>query len=293
MKRSFITDINYFGSNIRCEDDLIRMYKDGVLHHYSFSDKYPISAEIHNISENIESRLKTRMSQLSLGVYNALQNGGAKNIKEDDEIYFITAFAEIETTDKIIEDIVINNSQLVSPTLFHNSVHNTPLGYFTIINKIHNYCTTISDGVDTGSSFSDFINFKNLMQDEMIVAAGDEYSDFFKLDKNSKLKLFPFFTSYRAAPSDKGYCFVSNYSEKKDLIDVIEKYDNILLPGSIFDEIKSALPQKNIMTDYPVSADNPVGCVARLAMPFTLKLPGETAVIEFSRGKYSLFNVRL
>jgi hypothetical protein len=293
MERSFITDINYFGSNIRSEDDLIKMYNDGVLHHSSFSEKYPISVEISSISESIESRLKTRMSQLSLGVYNALQNGGAKNIREDDEMYFITAFAEIETTDKIIEDIVINKSQLVSPTLFHNSVHNTPLGYYTIINKIHNYCTTISDGIDTGSSFSDFMNFKNQMRDKMIVCAGDEYSDFLKLDRGLELKLFPFFTSYRVTASDKGYCFVSNFSEKKDLIEVLEKYDNILLSGSIFNEIKSVLPQKNVITDYPVSGDNPIGCVARLAMPFTLKLAGETAVVEFSRGKYSLFNVRL
>ena len=292
-KRSFISDIRYFGSNIKNESDLINLYNNDIFFKPHFSKDYPVINEISGIMDGIDSRLKTRMSQLSLGIYQALQGGGALNLSEDDEIHLFTAFAEIETTDKIINDIMINESKLVSPTLFHNPVHNTPLGYFTIINKIHNYCTTISDGLETGYSFIEFINYKNLLQESLIVAAGDEYSSFYNLDKTVDFKLPPFFVSYKVTPSDKGYYLHSTYENKKDLIGELLHYNTIIVPGHEFDFFTSNLPGKIILTDYPITGDQPTAIIARLAFPFSLQCKGETAVVEYSKRKYSLFNVRL
>ena len=136
---TYIRDIHFINSNVSSLDSLREMYSNGLFSAVKLPEN--LSQEIPGLSDNIKSPLKRRMSQLSLGVYQALQNGGAKNLREDDEIYLFTSFAEIDTSNKIIADLELNQSKLVSPVLFHNSVHNTPLGYYTIINKYHNYKT--------------------------------------------------------------------------------------------------------------------------------------------------------
>lgn len=290
-QRGFITDIHLFSSNVKSIEDVKRFYEEGCFSANRISDKYPLANEIAGILDNIESRLKTRMSQLSLGIFHVLQSGGAKNIAETDEIYLFTAFAEIETTDNIIEDIVINGSKLVSPTLFHNSVHNTPLGYFTIIKKYHNYCTTVSDGLDTGGSFIDMVKYKTMLGDEYIIAAGDEYSDFCKLDKTLDKVLFPQFVSYKVKPSDKGFQYAGSTGDTKEFYKKIEDFQHIIVPGCLFDAVKRDFKGSEVLTDYFLSVDNPTGVISRLSIPFILELKGKTAVVEFHKDKYHIFEV--
>jgi len=135
------------------------------------------------ITDSINSPLKKRMSDISKGIFYVLNKTTEGNIKEDDEIYLFSGFSEINTTNDIIKSITVNKDRLVSPTLFHNSVHNTPLGYFTIIKGLNNYSTVISDGVLTNLSFINFI--KNIVKlgKEIIVATGEEFSNFFLLDR--------------------------------------------------------------------------------------------------------------
>ena len=118
--KSLITDINYYTSSIKNSSDLKKLYAQGILH---TTEKELFPQSIDGIMDGVDSRLKTRMSKLSLEIFHALGNSVSKDLAPTEEIYLFTSFAEIETTKLIIEDIVINKSRLISPTLFHNSVH--------------------------------------------------------------------------------------------------------------------------------------------------------------------------
>lgn len=294
MKRSMISDISYYGSNCKSISDMKQMYDDGVLYSNVVDSRYPVTLKIEGILDGIESRLKTRMSHLTLGIYHALQDGPGKNLQSSEEMYLFTAFAEIETTRQIIHDIVINKSKLVSPTLFHNSVHNTPLGYYTIINKIHNFCTTVSDGLETDFSFSRMLDYKNRLGDSYIVAAGDEYSDFYQLDRDKHIVLPPFYTAYRiTSSSESGFAKLAAVDTKTALYDVLRPYKRIVVPGALVDDVKKALPEAEIITDYPFAQDQPMGSAARLSLPFALYLTGSTAVITASGESCIVYDVRL
>ncbi len=268
------------------------MFSNGILSNNNFPVE--VKLEIDGIMDNIESRLKTRMSQLSLGVFQALQNGGGKNLKESDEIYLFSAFAEIETTDKIINDIVINGSHLVSPMAFHNSVHNTPLGYYTIIKKLHNYSVTVSDGINTGRSFATLIPQLMHMNSEAVIVSGDEYSNFYNLEIANKRTLPPLFTSYRIKNSDKeGFSLSLQTNNLNKLIEHLASYDRCFCSGDIFNKLKKSFDENFLFTDAPITFDHPTAIVTRLTLPFILELPGKTAVIEHCQGKYFLFEVTL
>lgn len=289
-----IKDIHVLSSNVASLDQLRQMYAEGVFHHLSLSKD--LSVQVPGIMEHIESRLKMRMSQLSLGVYQVLQAGGAKHIKETDEIYLFSAFAEIETTRQIMSDIVMNESRLVSPTAFHNSVHNTPLGYYSIINKLHNYTLTISDGINTGRSFIDFIKRLIFINPDFIVVAGDEFSSFYDLEVNEKRDLFPFFISFRivASREERGFRLLEETSDDKKIGKIVSEFDRLIVGKNIFNKLRNAYgKEKEILTDYPITADQPTGIVTRLALPFIFNLKGRTGVVEYHFDKYFLFEVVL
>ena len=295
MKQEFtyIKDIHFINSEVSSADTLKEMYDKGLLSQIELSSN--LSQEIPELSNNIKSPLKRRMSQLSLGVFQALQNGGAKNLQEDDEIYLFTSFAEIDTSNKIIEDLKINNSTLVSPVLFHNSVHNTPLGYYTIINKCHNYCLAVSDGINTGKSFVDLIKFLVKVNPQFIIVAGDEYSSFYNLEIKYDYKLFPNFISYKAVKNEnetKGFFLKSESNNWQEILDSLPEYNHIIADKETFVTLKDKV-NAELLTDYPLTADSPISIVTRLALPFILEIKGKTAVIEQNNGIYYLFEVVL
>lgn len=290
---TYIRDIHFINSNVSSLDSLREMYSNGL-----FSDvKLPenLSQEIPGLSDNIKSPLKRRMSQLSLGVYQALQNGGAKNLREDDEIYLFTSFAEIDTSNKIIADLELNQSKLVSPVLFHNSVHNTPLGYYTIINKYHNYCLAVSDGINTGKSFVDLIKFLVRVNPEFVIVAGDEYSSFYDLEVKYKYQLYPSFVSYKIQKNvneQKGFFLKHENCSWEQIKSFLCDYEHVFADKESFIELKDKV-NAELQTDYPIVGDAPISIITRLALPFILNLHGKTAVIGHFKGKYFLFEVVL
>ncbi|WP_372365837.1 beta-ketoacyl synthase chain length factor [Candidatus Uabimicrobium sp. HlEnr_7] len=99
-------------------------------------------------NKTIPSRLRRRMSFLTqmivLCASRCLQNVtyDSKNLA----IILATGWGELETTEKLLLSIVENNEGPVflSPTQFHNSVHNTAAGYLGIALKVQGPTLTIS-----------------------------------------------------------------------------------------------------------------------------------------------------
>jgi hypothetical protein len=293
MKQEFtyIKDIHFINSNVSSLDTLKEMYSNGVFSRVQLSDT--LSPEISGLTDNIKTPLKRRMSQLSLGAFEALQQGGAKNLREEDEIYLFTSFAEIDTSNKIIADLELNNSKLVSPVLFHNSVHNTPLGYYTIINKYQNYCLAVSDGINTGKSFVDLIKFLVKVNPEFVIVGGDEHSSFYELEIKYNYCLFPNFVSYKMIRNEneqKGFFLKFENVTWKDIEKSLPEYDRVIADKESFLALDGKL-ETELLTEYPIVADSPISIITRLSLPFMLELSGKTAVIGQFGGKYFLFEV--
>jgi hypothetical protein len=293
MKQEFtyIKDIHFINSNVSSLDTLKEMYSNGVFSRVQLSDT--LSPEISGLTDNIKTPLKRRMSQLSLGAFEALQQGGAKNLREEDEIYLFTSFAEIDTSNKIIADLELNNSKLVSPVLFHNSVHNTPLGYYTIINKYQNYCLAVSDGINTGKSFVDLIKFLVKVNPEFVIVGGDEHSSFYELEIKYNYCLFPNFVSYKMIRNEneqKGFFLKFENVTWKDIEKSLPEYDRVIVDKESFLALDGKL-ETELLTEYPIVADSPISIITRLSLPFMLELSGKTAVIGQFGGKYFLFEV--
>lgn len=293
MKQEFtyIKDIHFINSNVSSLDTLKEMYSNGVFSRVQLSDT--LSPEINGLTDNIKTPLKRRMSQLSLGAFEVLQQGGAKNLREEDEIYLFTSFAEIDTSNKIIADLELNNSKLVSPVLFHNSVHNTPLGYYTIINKYQNYCLAVSDGINTGKSFVDLIKFLVKVNPEFVIVGADEYSSFYELEIKHDYCLFPNFVSYKMIKNEneqKGFFLKFENVTWKDIEKSLPEYDRVIADKESFLALDGKL-ETELLTEYPIVADSPISIITRLSLPFMLELSGKTAVIGQFGGKYFLFEV--
>ncbi|MCK4798057.1 MAG: hypothetical protein KAT05_11780, partial [Spirochaetes bacterium] len=256
---------------------------------------YNLLNVIKGLGNSINSRLRNRMSQLSLGVFNVLENGPGRNLSVNEEICLFNAFGEIETTNKIIKGIILDNYSLVSPTLFHNSVHHTSLGYYTIIKSIHNSCVAISDGLSTNFSFINYIKMREQINSSFIIASGEEYSSFFELDQTMSLKIIPAFVSYRVTPlTEKGFCYAGVVNSLEDLkqLEIYKKALTIFADKETFFILKSDV-DKRVITEYPIILDNPCGIIFRLAVPFYFKIKGLSLVIERVKNKIYYFEVNL
>jgi Beta-ketoacyl synthase, N-terminal domain len=280
---SKISDIAIVNSKITNESDLQSLYQSGLFSDDKSWDSFLPEAKIPELGANINSRLRNRMSQLSLGIYTALDAGPGKNITSDEELSLFTGFGEIDTTREIIKNIIIDKYLLVSPTLFHNSVHHTALGYYTIIKKTNNACITISDGLDTGRSFIEYISRRAHLDKNLIVSAGEEHSDFFALDKINPKTIVPAFIAYRIKKSTDTTGF--SYSGKMANLDELkktglyEKAENIIAGKNLFLKLKNST-SKNILTEYPIIRDNPAGIIYRLAFPSLFPLKGHSLILE-------------
>lgn len=288
---TYIKDIHFINSNVSSLDTLKDMYNNGVFSKAQLLED--LSREIGGLTDNIKSPLKRRMSQLSLGVFEALQCGGAKNLREEDEIYLFTSFAEIDTSNKIIADLELNNSKLISPVLFHNSVHNTPLGYYTIINKYQNYCLAVSDGINTGKSFVDLIKFLVKVNDEFVIVGAEEHSSFYELEIKRNYCLFPNFISYKVVRNEneqKGFFLKLENCIWQDMEKLLPEYDRIIADKDSFAALNGKF-EAELLTEYPIVADSPISIITRLSLPFILEFSGKTAVIGQFDGRYFLFEV--
>lgn len=98
-------------------------------------------------AELLHPRLRRRTSVFTRATVTALQAatamGGAA--LDDVRIVLVSSFGEIETTVELLAQLADPHGP-VSPTKFHNSVHNTATGYMSIASGNHREATALAGG---------------------------------------------------------------------------------------------------------------------------------------------------
>ncbi|HLT37496.1 MAG TPA: beta-ketoacyl synthase chain length factor [Enhygromyxa sp.] len=98
-------------------------------------------------AELLHPRLRRRTSVFTRATVTALeaaiQQGGAS--LDDVRIVLVSSFGEIETTVELLAQLADPQGP-VSPTKFHNSVHNTATGYMSIASGNHREATALAGG---------------------------------------------------------------------------------------------------------------------------------------------------
>lgn len=99
----------------------------------------------------VRRRMSRLSSMVSLACQEAIQSAGLNVEVARDAIGFVfgTGYGELDTTSRMFQAGLEKN---MSPTLFHNSVHNAPMGYAGIITGIRGPSLTVSDGHISGES---------------------------------------------------------------------------------------------------------------------------------------------
>jgi len=95
----------------------------------------------------LHSRLRRRTSTLTRAAVTAMEEAAAQGGARIEAARFVlvSGYGEIQTTMEILEQIVAPEG-LVSPTRFHNSVHNTATGYMSIASGNHRGSTALAAG---------------------------------------------------------------------------------------------------------------------------------------------------
>lgn len=95
----------------------------------------------------LHSRLRRRTSTLTRAAVTALESATDQGGASLDSVRFVlvSSFGEIATTVDLLEQLA-EPGGLVSPTKFHNSVHNTATGYMSIASGNHREATAIAGG---------------------------------------------------------------------------------------------------------------------------------------------------
>ncbi|BBM86717.1 beta-ketoacyl synthase chain length factor [Candidatus Uabimicrobium amorphum] len=103
--------------------------------------------KIDNVDTSmIPSRLKRRMSfltQMMISCATKCLQDCAYD-RENLGVIIATGWGELETTEKLLMGIIEGGDVALSPTQFHNSVHNTAAGYLGIMLKVKGPTLTIS-----------------------------------------------------------------------------------------------------------------------------------------------------
>jgi hypothetical protein len=116
------------------------MPKDFAGGHQRVTSALPVADLLH-------PRLRRRTSVFTRATVTALQvavgQGGAA--LADVRLVLVSSFGEIETTVELLEQLAEPHGP-VSPTKFHNSVHNTATGYMSIASGNHRESTALAGG---------------------------------------------------------------------------------------------------------------------------------------------------
>ncbi len=292
MNRFNIIDPSIINCSLIEKEDIESIYKNGGLK--SINRDVEFSNDISAISDRIETRLKKRMSDLSKGIYSVLDSINSKNkISRDETIWFFTGYGEIETTKRIIHGLMVEEATLVSPTDFHNSVHNTPLSYFTIVNQLHNHSITVSDGNRTGDTFIKVLENMAITGDGGIICSGEEGSDFFMLDKSANnRKIVSSFCGFRVTVAEgRGGRFAGDFETLDELLvsDVFKQAETVYCDINFISTIKKS--GKEIITEYAICGESPCSVIYRVVLPFYLNKGG--IVIFESNGMIKVIEVDL
>lgn len=91
-------------------------------------------------------RMGKMMKACLLSAYNALKEGG---IESPDAIIAATSKGMLETSTQFLEEIIANHEELLKPTLFMQSTHNTIASAIAIRTGCHGYNITYSQGEES------------------------------------------------------------------------------------------------------------------------------------------------
>ncbi len=291
---SMITDIAFLNSKTSNGEELRRFFDEGLFGNENMWNDFNLGTDIQGLMDRIGSRMKYYMSQLSLGVYNVLEDGPGKNIREDDEIYLFSGFTEIGTVSKI-GDIIMTNDYSINPSIFPNSVHHISLCYYTILKKLGNYCAAVTDGPLTNFSFINFIKNRVMLENGFIVVTGEERGTFFDYEISDPPGIYPSFAAYKIVPGASSGFYYAGYSsslEELMALDDFKNAANIFCDRETFFLLKGNAG-KNIYSDYPVTGENPCGIIFRLAFPFYFNCAGRSLIVDKIMDKYYYFIVKL
>ena len=107
---------------------------------------FEVHAEIPRASSSLlppnERRRATKLTQM---VLQCCEDALPKQARSDSGLttVFASSCGDLETVDKILQALTTPDKP-VSPTLFHNSVHNAPAGYWSIATRNQSASTSIS-----------------------------------------------------------------------------------------------------------------------------------------------------
>ena len=293
-KYAMITDIAFLNSNAKKNEDFMNLFNNSLFDDHKKWNEFKLSSTIDGLMDGINSRMKYFMSILSLGVYNALENGPGKNLKKEEEIYLFSGFTEIGTVSKI-GDMIMTQNYSINPSVFPNSVHHISLCYYGILKKITNYCAAITDGLLTNFSFISFIKNRIQLDDAFVVVTGEENASFFSYEISDVLKIVPSFASYRIIPnSERGFRYLGEKDSLYEIKNMLEykESSSIFADQKTFFDLQN-IKDKKVYTDYPITQDNPCGIAFRIAFPFYFNLKGKSLIIDKIDDKYFCFEVNL
>ena len=133
-----------------------------------------LSAQEPDYKDYVPANMLRRMSHIiKMGVAAAkisLQHAEIENV---DAIITGTGLGCFEDTDKFLKSIIENNEQLLTPTSFIQSTHNTVAGQIALLIKCHNYNFTYTQqGLSFESALVDAAMFLNENKNSNILVGG-------------------------------------------------------------------------------------------------------------------------
>jgi 3-oxoacyl-[acyl-carrier-protein] synthase II len=133
-----------------------------------------LSAKEPDYKDYVPANMLRRMSHIiKMGVTAAkisLQQAELENV---DAIITGTGLGCFEDTDKFLKTIIENNEQLLTPTSFIQSTHNTVAGQIALLIKCHNYNFTYTQqGLSFESALVDAAMFLNENKNSTILVGG-------------------------------------------------------------------------------------------------------------------------
>jgi hypothetical protein len=103
---------------------------------------YPLSKQSVDMLPPNERRRTTSLIKLALAAaQSGIDDAGIKS--ESLASVFASSYGDFEIVDKLCRDLC-DEKKFISPTLFHNSVHNAPAGYWAITSSAHTPSSSIS-----------------------------------------------------------------------------------------------------------------------------------------------------
>ena len=209
----------------------------------------------------IDAKLIRRMSRIiKMGVaaaLNCLQNGGEKM---PDAIITGTAYGCLEDTENFLKRLIENNEDLLSPTAFIQSTHNTVAAQIALLLSCHSYNNTY---VSRGFSFENALldaqmllldnNFHNILVGGVDELTDDSYKilsrfGLYKSEQFNTSQLFKIHSKGTVAGEGASFFLLSNQKQENDSV-CLEGFATLYKPESndeVTDFIHSFLQSNTI-----------------------------------------------